>query len=68
MVQGHSDETGDEALNLELSQRRAEAVRAYLIGRGIDPDRVNAVGYGATYAGTHANNRRVDILVKAKAA
>jgi outer membrane protein OmpA-like peptidoglycan-associated protein len=68
VVQGHSDDTGNQALNVELSQRRADSVRAHLIGRGIEPDRVHAVGYGASYAEANVNNRRVDILVKAKAA
>lgn len=45
-VQGHTDDQGAEEYNLELSQRRAEAVRKYLIGQGVDPARLVARGYG----------------------
>ena len=45
-VQGHTDNTGSNALNTTLSQVRADAVRTYLIGRGISADRLTAVGYG----------------------
>ncbi len=45
-VQGHTDDQGAEDYNQELSQRRAEAVRKYLIGQGVEPDRLVARGYG----------------------
>lgn len=45
-VQGHTDDQGAEDYNLQLSQKRAEAVRKYLIGQGIEPDRLVARGYG----------------------
>jgi outer membrane protein OmpA-like peptidoglycan-associated protein len=45
-VQGHTDSTGKPANNLRLSQRRADAVRAYLIKRGIPAERLSAKGYG----------------------
>ena len=45
-IQGHTDDVGTERDNLVLSQNRAEAVRTYLIGKGIDPERVVARGYG----------------------
>jgi outer membrane protein OmpA-like peptidoglycan-associated protein len=45
-VQGHTDNRGTPALNKSLSQRRAEAVRAALIKRGIDARRLDAKGYG----------------------
>jgi OOP family OmpA-OmpF porin len=45
-VAGHTDSVGTDEHNLELSQRRAEAVRAYLIGKGISADRLVAKGYG----------------------
>ena len=45
-IRGHTDNTGSYAFNMRLSQRRAEAVRLYLIQRGIAPHRLRAVGYG----------------------
>lgn len=45
-VVGHTDSDGSARRNLDLSQRRAEAVVAYLIEQGIDPERVEAVGVG----------------------
>ncbi len=46
-IQGHTDNRGKPAYNKKLSQKRADAVRTYLIKKkGIDPDRLTAVGYG----------------------
>src|ERR1700733_5730031 len=45
-IAGYTDNTGDAALNLALSQRRAEAVREALIMYGVDPDMLVAKGYG----------------------
>jgi outer membrane protein OmpA-like peptidoglycan-associated protein len=45
-LNGHTDSEGEEAANLDLSQRRAEAVRQYLIQSGIQPERLRAQGYG----------------------
>src|SRR3972149_2042984 len=45
-VSGHTDTVGSKKSNLRLSQRRAEAVREWLIERGIDPVRIVAQGYG----------------------
>ena len=47
-VEGFADPAGTPRYNLTLSQRRAESVRAYIAGRGIDPALVSAVGYGET--------------------
>ncbi|GDX82316.1 hypothetical protein LBMAG42_41270 [Deltaproteobacteria bacterium] len=71
-VQGHTDNRGTEPYNLDLSQRRAEAVRAYLVRRGVEPSRVVAQGYGtsrplgdnASEAG-RARNRRVQFEIAA---
>ena len=45
-VAGYTDDVGDDALNLDLSQRRADAVKAYLVGKGVSADVLEAVGYG----------------------
>jgi outer membrane protein OmpA-like peptidoglycan-associated protein len=67
-VRGHTDATGNAALNLDLSQRRAQSVRASLIDMGVAPGRITAVGYGQDFPiadnGTRAGrakNRRVEI-------
>lgn len=74
VIQGHTDSTGSEQHNLDLSRRRAEAAERYLVGRGVTPSRMTAIGYGESYpvAGDsnesgRQQNRRVDILLKAKA-
>lgn len=74
VVQGHTDSTGSEEHNQSLSDRRAGAVRNYLVGRGIDPDRLTALGYGedSPVASNESEsgrqrNRRVDIMLRAKA-
>jgi outer membrane protein OmpA-like peptidoglycan-associated protein len=71
-IQGHTDNTGGAAHNLDLSHRRAQTVRKYILLYGIDPSRVQAKGYGMTKpVGTNdtdegrAKNRRVE-LVKIK--
>jgi OOP family OmpA-OmpF porin len=67
-IGGHTDSTGTDAYNLDLSQRRAESVRNYLVKKGIDPSRLQARGYGETQPvadnGTsagRAKNRRVEL-------
>ncbi|MGE0881631.1 MAG: OmpA family protein [Acidimicrobiia bacterium] len=47
-VGGHTDNIGSASANLALSQRRADAVRTYLIGKGVNPARLTAVGFGLT--------------------
>lgn len=67
-VEGHADSTGEQAFNLDLSQRRAEAVVDYLVGKGVAPSRLSAKGYGEdrpvadneTREG-RAKNRRVQL-------
>jgi len=69
-IEGHTDSTGPAALNLRLSQQRAEAVRSALVNRGIEAGRMVAVGMGQdfpiasndTEAG-RASNRRVDVIL-----
>ena len=48
-IRGHTDSDGTLAKNMTLSQRRADAVREWLIGNGIDPSRITAVGYGPNF-------------------
>jgi len=45
-VQGHTDNVGGEAYNMKLSQARADSVKAYLVQKGIAPDRLVSKGYG----------------------
>ncbi len=45
---GHTDSQGNDAFNLDLSQRRADSVVAYLVEQGIDGNRLNPVGFGET--------------------
>lgn len=67
-IEGYTDSVGTEKSNQLLSERRANAVRDYLIANGINSDRLSAVGYGEsnpidtnkTRAG-RANNRRVEV-------
>ena len=70
-IAGHTDDVGTEAYNLGLSERRANSVKVYLAGRGVDDGRMTAVGYGKTQpldtADTdeaRAKNRRVVLRVK----
>lgn len=69
-LQGHTDNLGPDAYNLILSQDRANAVKAYLIGKGVEPERMVARGYGerqpAADNGTEdgrTRNRRVEMKV-----
>ncbi|MCU0233697.1 MAG: OmpA family protein [Thermoanaerobaculales bacterium] len=69
-VAGHTDSTGSMEMNQRLSENRANAVRSYLVSRGVSPNRISAVGYGKTRpiadngtAAGRAQNRRVEIIV-----
>lgn len=69
-IEGYTDSVGRATYNQKLSQRRAKAVRKYLMRKGLDPTRMIAVGYGeevpidtnATAAG-RARNRRVEFHI-----
>lgn len=70
VVEGHTDSRGDDGHNLDLSQRRADAVRSYLVSRGYDTALVVAKGIGEarpiadnTSPEGMANNRRVEIII-----
>ena len=47
LVEGFTDSDGDAAFNQQLSEARAQSVATWLIGQGIDPARISAVGHGA---------------------
>lgn len=71
VVEGHTDSQGSQAFNLDLSARRAQAVRDYLTSHGVAPDRIRAEGLGFSRpvsdnktAEGRANNRRVEIVVQ----
>ncbi len=75
VVQGHTDATGSAEHNLELSERRAFAVKDLLTDRGVDRERVAAIGNGELYPVAsngfedgRRRNRRVTILLKSRAA
>jgi outer membrane protein OmpA-like peptidoglycan-associated protein len=70
VVEGHTDSQGGDASNQELSQGRAQAVRDYLVARGVPSDRIQARGLAATRPIAdnktpegRASNRRVEIVV-----
>lgn len=74
LAQGHTDSTGSEQHNQDLSERRAQAVSNYLVGRGVDQTRITALGYGEGHpiannetTSGRQQNRRVDLLLKGKA-
>jgi outer membrane protein OmpA-like peptidoglycan-associated protein len=56
-IGGHTDNTGPEEYNKVLSQRRADAIKDYLTGHGIDATRIKAVGYGIENPIGDNNNR-----------
>jgi outer membrane protein OmpA-like peptidoglycan-associated protein len=69
-IQGHTDNVGKPEMNLNLSDRRAESVRQYLISKGIDEKRMTSHGYGDTKpvatnktSKGRALNRRVEFVV-----
>jgi outer membrane protein OmpA-like peptidoglycan-associated protein len=74
VVQGHTDSKGSEESNHYLSERRARSVESFLTSQGVTPDRISAIGFGesapvANNASAYGRqkNRRVDVLLKAKA-
>jgi outer membrane protein OmpA-like peptidoglycan-associated protein len=69
-IDGFTDSVGSDAYNEELSQRRADAVKAALMTRGIDPGRIGTEGYGKAYpvasntdSGGRQLNRRVEVVI-----
>lgn len=73
-IQGHTDNRGSAAVNMKLSERRAESVRQWLIRHGVGPARLIAEGYGSTRpiapnitAYNRARNRRVQFNIVRRA-
>jgi len=69
-IEGHCDERGTREYNLALGEKRAQSVKNYLIGLGINPDRVSTISYGkerpavvGSNDGAWAQNRRSVTIV-----
>ena len=69
-IEGHTDDRANDNYNMGLSQRRAEAVREYLIAKGVAADKLTAIGYGETRPKLKGKtkeardaNRRVEFLI-----
>ncbi len=72
-VAGHTDSRGNEATNLKLSEQRARAVASRLFNEGIEPERIEAIGYGASRPIAdnaseegRMKNRRIEFVVQGK--
>ena len=70
-IEGHTDSQGQRQYNMDLGQKRADAVKAQLVSRGVAADRIKSVGVGPDRpiadnksAEGRANNRRVEIIVE----
>lgn len=70
-VEGHTDSQGARDFNMNLAQKRADAVREHLVSKGVAADRIKAIGIGPDRpiadnktAEGRANNRRVEIVVQ----
>ena len=57
-IGGHTDSVGSQAYNLKLSERRANAVKNWLVNRGIAPERLHAKGYGEDYPKFDNNTKK----------
>jgi outer membrane protein OmpA-like peptidoglycan-associated protein len=71
LIEGHTDAVGTDEYNLGLSQRRAEAVRVFLVSQGVTETRLSAAGYGESRpvadnetAEGRQKNRRVDLVIQ----
>ncbi|HLL22497.1 MAG TPA: OmpA family protein, partial [Kofleriaceae bacterium] len=72
-VEGHTDSQGNDRFNLRLSQKRAESVKKFLVGRGVAPTRLAPKGYGENVpiadnrtADGRAQNRRVEFVITSR--
>ena len=73
LVTGYTDNTGNDSINIPLSQARAQSVRSYLASQGVSAGRIDAQGYGSSNpiadnstASGREQNRRVEISIYAK--
>jgi outer membrane protein OmpA-like peptidoglycan-associated protein len=69
-IEGHTDDQGDAAFNQQLSEKRAEAIKNYLVTKGLDPERFETVGFGESKPIAdnknevgRSQNRRVEFLI-----
>jgi outer membrane protein OmpA-like peptidoglycan-associated protein len=72
-IQGHTDDVGNDANNMVLSDNRAKAVYDYLVSKGIDSSRLSSKGFGETKPlvpntsePNRAKNRRTEFVIVAK--
>jgi len=70
LIEGHTDSTGSDQLNMTLSQNRADAVKAALTAKGVPEGRITTKGYGKKYPmasndtpSGRSQNRRVEVLI-----
>ena len=70
LVEGHTDDTGSDEFNMQLSEKRAKAVSGYLTAKGIDAERFSVKWYGETQPkypndseGNRVKNRRVELAI-----
>lgn len=71
LVGGHADERGSDLYNLQLAERRADAVKKYLVARGVEADRISTTSHGEQQPvcaqpgeGCWSKNRRAEFMVK----
>jgi OOP family OmpA-OmpF porin len=69
-VEGHTDSRGTMKRNMKLSQERADSVKAFLVGKGVEPERLEARGFGPTQpiddnrtSKGRENNRRTEFII-----
>ncbi len=71
VVEGYTDSQGSDRINQPFSLNRADAVRNYLVSRGVDSNKITAIGMGSSHpivdnsnAENRADNRRVEIIIQ----
>ncbi|MGB9989103.1 OmpA family protein [Pseudoduganella rhizocola] len=63
-ITGHADRIGSDKYNQKLSERRAESVKAYLVGKGVSADRLKAEGKGESQPVVQCNDKKRSDLIK----